>query len=239
MSFLIVGGQEEERRQKAVDLARKFKASQFDTIFIEGETSIGIEQIRDLQRKICLKPFNSSSKIAIIHPGELLTLEAQNALLKTLEETGETTILILTAGQKEALLPTVVSRCQIIRLRLKPKLDLTDKDFETYLKQLLLVIQSKVGERLKFAGKIAKEKEKIKDWLNIQLIILHELLLFQSGVPSQFFKTLPDTAKQLKIISKKELVEMIKNLEETLSMLEQNVNPRLALEVFLLELPYN
>jgi DNA polymerase-3 subunit delta' len=238
MSYLIVGGQEEERKEKAQNFAQKYKASPFDTIWVEDKESIGIEQIRELERKLCLKPFNSPVKIAIIHPGELLTLEAQNALLKTLEEAQESNILILTAPHQEVLLPTVVSRCQVISLPIKPTHNLDQAGFETCLGQLLSIKEMGVGDRLRLAGKIAEEEE-IDNWLKTQLIILHELILCQSGVFSPTSQSLKGQGEKLAMFSQREVAKAIKNLEDTLSKIEQNVNPRLALEIFLLDLPYS
>ncbi|MBI5465393.1 hypothetical protein HY946_02170, partial [Candidatus Gottesmanbacteria bacterium] len=132
MSYLIIGGTKEERRGKALEISNfKFQISNFDTAWISGETSIGIDQIRNLEHQLSLKPYNSLSKAAVIHPGEILTIEAQNALLKTLEEAGENSILILTAPQTDALLPTVVSRCQIIRLPQKLEITLSQEEFDS------------------------------------------------------------------------------------------------------------
>ena len=76
--------------------------------------SIKIAQIRDLQSDIVIKP-HKKYKIYIIDRSEKMTVEAQNALLKTLEEPPEYAIIILIANNKEGLLPTIRSRCEIIK----------------------------------------------------------------------------------------------------------------------------
>lgn len=78
--------------------------------------SIGIEAIRNLEQFLALRvprdvPLNRG---AIIEQADNLTIEAQNALLKTLEEPPEGTVLILTASHQKALLPTIISRVQTI-----------------------------------------------------------------------------------------------------------------------------
>lgn len=86
---------------------------------LEGK-SIPIESIRELQRFISLKIPGSEvhkiSRIIIIEDAHLLTTEAQNALLKTLEEPPESTLLVLTATSIDALLPTIQSRVQTIHV---------------------------------------------------------------------------------------------------------------------------
>ena len=75
---------------------------------------IKIEQVRDLQRKLNLTA-NSKYKVAIIDEADLMNKTAQNALLKTLEETGEKVTIILVASNENRLLPTIKSRCQKIK----------------------------------------------------------------------------------------------------------------------------
>lgn len=76
-----------------------------------------IGQIRTLQGKIALSPVEGRRKVYILREMERATAEAANALLKTLEEPPSHAVLLLTASEGEALLPTIVSRCQPIPLR--------------------------------------------------------------------------------------------------------------------------
>ena len=78
---------------------------------------IRIQQIRDLQKIINLKPYQSKYRILIFLRFHQANVEACNALLKTLEEAPSYAVLILTADNPEQLLPTIVSRCEVIRLR--------------------------------------------------------------------------------------------------------------------------
>lgn len=79
----------------------------------EGQ-AIKIQQIREIQRSFALKAMESSRKIYIVTKAEQMTQEAANALLKFLEEPATPVVAILLANQKQGLLPTIVSRCQII-----------------------------------------------------------------------------------------------------------------------------
>jgi DNA polymerase-3 subunit delta' len=78
---------------------------------------IRISQIRDLQKTINLQPYQSRYRILVFLRFQQATEEAANALLKTLEEAPSFAILILTADNPEQLLPTIVSRCEVLRLR--------------------------------------------------------------------------------------------------------------------------
>jgi len=79
---------------------------------------IGIEQIRDIQHSAALPPFEGKYKVFIIDGAEQLSNEAANCLLKTLEEPAEKVIYLLLTVNEQAVLPTVISRCQ--RLELNP-----------------------------------------------------------------------------------------------------------------------
>ncbi|SCX79800.1 DNA polymerase III subunit delta' [Alkaliphilus peptidifermentans] len=86
--------------------------------YIEDEgSSIKIETIRQLQKEIQMKPYEGKKKIFIINHGEKMTIQAQNALLKTLEEPPSYGTIILITANSSSLLPTIVSRCQVIKFR--------------------------------------------------------------------------------------------------------------------------
>lgn len=78
---------------------------------------IKIDQVRALQHDLALSPLEGKFRVAIFDQFELATTEAQNALLKTLEEPPAYAVLIVLATDPELLLPTIVSRCQLIALR--------------------------------------------------------------------------------------------------------------------------
>jgi DNA polymerase III subunit delta' len=80
--------------------------------------SISIDDIRELQAKVSLRPYEGARKVALIAGAEAMTVEAANAFLKTLEEPSPTTHFILLTDRPNFLLPTIVSRCQKLRFNL-------------------------------------------------------------------------------------------------------------------------
>jgi len=76
---------------------------------------IVIDQVRDLRTRLSMGAFMNGWKAAIINDAHLMNVEAANALLKSLEEPHERTLLILIASSDEAVLPTIRSRCQVLR----------------------------------------------------------------------------------------------------------------------------
>lgn len=78
--------------------------------------SIGVDYIRDLIDEIYTKPYEGDKKVIIIKNSDSITLQGQNAILKTLEEPSEDTTIIMLAENLNVILQTIQSRCQIIRL---------------------------------------------------------------------------------------------------------------------------
>jgi DNA polymerase-3 subunit delta' len=95
-------------------------------IFDEAEGSLKIEQVRELQRELSLSPRESQYRVALLCNFEKATLSAANALLKTLEEPASSVVMILTTPEPGNLLPTIVSRCQILKLRPLPSADILE-----------------------------------------------------------------------------------------------------------------
>ena len=85
-----------------------------------SRTLIGVDQVREVQREAALAPFEGACRIIVFHGAELMSEEAANSLLKTLEEPPPGVYLLLLTPKPEALLPTVVSRCQMVDLKPLP-----------------------------------------------------------------------------------------------------------------------
>ena len=80
-----------------------------------GASQVSIEQVRRVRGHLGLRPVRGPRKIGIVDDAERMTVDAQNALLKTLEEPPGCTTLVLVATNAAVLLPTIRSRCQQIR----------------------------------------------------------------------------------------------------------------------------
>jgi DNA polymerase-3 subunit delta' len=86
---------------------------------VEGGT-LKVDQVREVQHSLSLKPYQAKYRVALFLRFQEANDNAANALLKTLEEAPAHAILLLTADTPEQLLPTIVSRCEILRLRALP-----------------------------------------------------------------------------------------------------------------------
>ena len=81
----------------------------------EDRARILVEEIRDIIAETGLKPFEARTRVIIIEPAERMNEASSNALLKTLEEPPDGSLLILVSHNPSLLIPTLVSRCQLIR----------------------------------------------------------------------------------------------------------------------------
>jgi len=94
----------------------KLKAENpYHQIRLERASEIKVNSIREIRRQAAFKSFDTGRKVFIILDAEKMNEESSNAFLKTLEEPTPDTLFILLTARQEALLPTIVSRCQVIR----------------------------------------------------------------------------------------------------------------------------
>jgi len=108
------------------EVKEKFHSDIIRIVPESGKEKISIDQIRDLKEQLSLTPFSKRYKIAIIEEAEKLTQEAGNSFLKLLEETPKKSIIILLAKNLKAILPTIYSRCLILRFSLPTQSEITD-----------------------------------------------------------------------------------------------------------------
>jgi DNA polymerase III delta prime subunit len=232
-SFIVVARDKEKRLTYAKEYCAKLQIDPFDITLIEQETttkntsSIGIEDVKNMQKKIFLKPFRGQTKAVIIEESHLLTTQAQNALLKVLEEPPAHTIMILSTQSKDSLLPTIISRCQVIELE-DEKIEFTRRELTEYSEFIRKLPNLSIGECLKKAESLAKDKEKAMNWIEKLILSLREEVL-------KLYASSGAQARPKNEISGQ--VKAIKSLQKLHALLKStNVNPRFAIEETLLKL---
>jgi hypothetical protein len=229
-SLLIISKTPTLRESEAVTLCKNAGISDFDISYVERGTgeekkpklSLGIDDVKTMQKTLYFKPFRGDIKAVIVKDAHLLTPEAQNALLKVLEEPPSHTLIILTTETEEAMLPTVISRCRVITLK-EETIALSDTE-RNELKTLLSEIPKwGSGDVLKQAEKLAKNKDEAIIWLEKMILITRTTLISQ--IPP--ISPLSDSARTY--------LHLLKSLQTTHIVLKTtNVNLRLALENLLM-----
>ncbi|HUD44535.1 MAG TPA: hypothetical protein VMR41_03275 [Patescibacteria group bacterium] len=228
VSFVIFS----KDKQLALDYIKnecaKQRIAEFDQIVLNKDSSekiaaqsIGIDSIKMLQKKIYLKPMQSEDKAVIVQDGQMLTTEAQNAMLKILEEPPLHTFIYILVSHPSELLPTILSRCKIVIL------EQSDIINEKEVEQMNSLIQSLAkmtnGEKLKLAETMAKQKPSAILWLEALLQALRSNI-YTAGEQNDK-KTL------------KQYLQFAKQIQLTLRAIQTtNVNLRLTLENLLLSL---
>ncbi len=122
----------------------------------EKPNTIGVDDIRtQINTDIAIKPYSSPRKIYIIQEGEKMTAQAQNALLKTLEEPPAYAVILILTTNMDALLPTILSRCVV--LNMKP---VRDDLVKKYLMEELQIPDYKANVCVAFArGNLGKARQ--------------------------------------------------------------------------------
>lgn len=245
----------------------------------EGSSSLKVEQVRELQRSLSLAPYEAPYRIALLLNFEQATASAQNALLKTLEEAPPRVILLLTAPTPEDVLPTILSRCEVLRLRpMAPEalagllerntgiektraellahlsggrpgaaLRLCADDHalaerQRWIETFFTALNGDRLTRFQISEKLAEgsDREKIRTALRIWSSLWRDVLLI-CGASAGALTNL-DLRERLETIAAgldlPRAYACLNAVEQAQAGLDANLNPRLLLDVLMLEMPY-
>ena len=211
-----------------------------------NDGKIKIEQIREMQRKIAEKPIISSQKVYIIDNADTMTVEAQNCLLKTLEEPPEYITIILICSNENTMLSTIKSRCA--RMYFEP---ISDERLKTYIKNtygdeeiednFLKLAQGSIGKALKI-----KENMKIYESIKNMLINLKKQDVIEIvKISNEIYKSKEEIQMILEYInvfalelSKKDIryIKCIEIIEETKKRLKSNSNYDMTIDNMLFKM---
>ena len=219
-SFLIVSKNLDFIKGEIEKIKKKIDVSPFNIHEIKSESALLIEDVRQLSKILSLKPYGGGDRLVIINSIENASIEAANALLKILEEPPKDSYIIITAQNQNNLLPTVVSRCQIISETLISK---TDKETEVQLQDIFKkILASSPGERILLSQGMASSKEEAIKLLDALTIFLENLLY--------------SPKKDLEITSR-EIAQILNKMMAARKYLEQNVSIKATLDILFLGFP--
>ena len=120
MALQCENKQETEPCHECHSCKQALSANHPDIIFITHEkpNTISVDDIRSqINGDVAIKPYSGPKKIYIMNEGEKMTVQAQNALLKTLEEPPEYAVIIILTDNVNSLLPTILSRCVVLNMK--------------------------------------------------------------------------------------------------------------------------
>ena len=188
-----------------------------DVLYFESGEKLGIAQSRKVKEHFSLKPYSEIGRVAVIEDSSVMTTEAQNALLKTLEELPEEAMLILGSPSDANILPTILSRCEIIRLQGTGNRQQATEDIEKLL-------GFTIEERFEFVEKIKDREEFLQAIIYFFRELLHKKI------------TQLDAAVQHNVANE-QIKDFLKELLQGEQWARQNVNIRGILEYLMLKMP--
>jgi DNA polymerase III delta prime subunit len=200
-SYYIFTGQDEEEKEAAAfyfvsKIAGKAGDEEFferlvskihpDVLIIEPEIEekkgrtrekeISISQVREALERLKFFPYELEQKFCIVKKAQKMNQEAANALLKSLEESSEKTIFILLARDADSVLPTIASRCALLRF---PEKELPQWNEENR-KKMREIMTAEIFERFDYIEKISKDRKEfsgiLKDWELVMAETLRKLV---------------------------------------------------------------
>jgi hypothetical protein len=218
-AYIITGGNQTARENEIQKRLTAWNIKDIDCVYLAGdEEHIGIDAIRLFQKRLLLTPFTSTHTVGVIRNSDRLTQEAQNALLKVLEEPPPHAYILCEVASSSLLLPTVVSRCEVITLRgSDTSSDTTHEIRET----IQLLLTASYGKKLKMIDEIVQDRVSAKQWVQSAITALRQTML--SEIQNDATKKSTET-----------YVKLLRLLLAAQQELEVNVNPKLVLDnVFL------
>lgn len=176
-SFIIIAKNQDKRREYIANFCQEQGIGKFDQNTSEPlENSFGIEQVRNMQKVAYRKPMQGKSKALILEDAEKLTTEAQNALLKLLEEPPQHTFVFLSCTTDANFLPTILSRCKKIVLE-EVKEAMSENAIFQYTSILESLMSSSISQKLALAEKIAGDKDTLSNTVRGFILFLREKML--------------------------------------------------------------
>jgi|APSaa5957512576_1039674.scaffolds.fasta_scaffold40653_2 DNA polymerase III delta prime subunit len=201
-SILITGSSLNKRLETASQHAKTTLDQGLDIKVLKPDPSITIKQVREIEVFLSKKPYQNDKNICLITHADKLTIPAQNAILKILEEPPKNSLVILLTKNQHQLLETITSRCQIIRLLNQTKLSKADHQIQKDIFESITKLS--IPERINLVSTHATNKKDAIDFCTSQLL---------------FLKPSISTHHQI-----------IKKLTLSIMHLNANLNPKLVLE---------
>ena len=174
-SYLFVSDNKGARLNYSLNFVRRISEEKFlnvnnpDFLVVNPETiKYGINLIRDIKIKLSLKPYHFNKKVVLIHDAHELTIEAQNALLKTLEEPQQNSVIILTVNHRDNLLQTIISRCEIFNIPKSEEDTITVGIKPIEIEEFLSIVKIELTEKFKWVEQNYKNENVshiLQNWL--------------------------------------------------------------------------
>lgn len=220
-STIIAGGNLKEQEHLLAGIVNSLDIHSSDTLTIQ-ESTVGIADIRKIKQWLTTKALVGKHKLVVIYRADNMTPQAQNALLKTLEEPEQSQCIVLLTQTLAPLLPTVISRCRVLyaatpitnQMEEKKEYGLAFDDLERLT----------LGQKILVASKLAEDKTRAQAWVTSALVYFHCQL---TKYPTQKKAADPHDLSLVKLTGR------LRHLVHFQRVLKTNTNLKLSLEELL------
>jgi DNA polymerase-3 subunit delta' len=211
-----------------------------------------VDQIRDLvDRRLAMKRYEGRRRVVMVDPADAMNVQAQNALLKTLEEPPDETTLILVASNPDALLPTIRSRCarlafaprgdggvrELVERARLPRKKADPAEPPSVVEVAAALDPSNAGTWIGFAAAFGDERERARERCEVLSLWLRDVLAVQAAgdaAPLALPEHATATRRLAAEISPAEALRRREHVDEAQRSLRQNAGAALALERMLI-----
>lgn len=226
-AYIITRSDEMGRTDKINSLLEDWHVSGHDTVtLIPQDNTIGIDAVRSTISRLSFKPRSSPFSVLVVRSAHTLSEEAQQAILKTLEEPVGKSRIIVETQEPYSLLPTILSRCHIVRLTDAQATDQSNTELSECLKTVEQLLHSSVGERFKYIDTIAKTRDDALIFVDQAIGTLEHYLLLTGSRPVSF-----DISTKL---SPTRTAKLLRRLLTARTQLLGNASPKLSLDAVFL-----
>ncbi len=243
-AYIFDGENAAQLRETAEAFVKMMEVTAADVLFLEHEKPnlISVDDIRRcINQSVHIKPYNSEHKVYIVPEAEKMNVQAQNALLKTLEEPPSYVVILLLTANSETFLPTILSRCVKLAVISEETQAVEDEDREAVLSLVRDVVRAvpTMDTKLMLDDIAAMEKLKVhaRDALEEIRLYMRDVLIYKS-------------TKDVKLLAHREEVTAVKQIADRASFegieriltaidgagrrLDANVNFELTIQLLLM-----
>ncbi|OGC51436.1 hypothetical protein A2982_02605 [candidate division WWE3 bacterium RIFCSPLOWO2_01_FULL_39_13] len=234
-AIIVSKGNTSMREAKALAFFKKYVSdlslsanSDFFSIGLdESAKSISINEAKRIISFINLKPDYSGFRMVLVRDAQYLTIEAQNSLLKSIEELPDYALVAFSVDHHLSLIQTLRSRCRIYEL--KDDVSIDAKELKAYRDIFMSLLKSSIGKRIDWTVKnkdLIKDRNSACEILNVWELALRDLMVESSVSKSEDFRNVVSFAGQIRYL------QYVKE-----SIKSRYANPLLGIESFLVNLP--
>ena len=194
-------------------------------------SSVKLAQLTSVYNFLSMRSLEHNLRIVVICDAQTMSTQAQNSLLKTIEEPPNNSIIFLLGNSYNCLLSTILSRAQAVEVRSKDLFSLVSMDEQNYIISNIvdMILTGDIVKVFTISDKLSSDKNKIVDYLNFLLAYINQVNFYKKTSHRGYFNEsqLNELANELSELC---IINIAMHIQTTLKYIKQNVSPNLALQ---------